>query len=704
MTSSPRDFAERDALVGRLCNEDLDAAGRKRLAELLAGDIEMQRDYVRYVDLHAAVRSNTQAMNDEDFALLEVQAALNAMVAPGTHNGLSISCADADERGDCRAAAFVEPVPKVGSRVTRRWFGGAWGSAAAAAMLAIVCWLVGAGLHGNSPPPHPALNLAEGDAAAPDASPAHVSGSVGARWAGEHLELPEGHQLVAGQRLELIEGLAEILFEGGVRVVLQGPTILEIEDANSMRVSVGKLAAIAPAEDGKRFTLRTKVADVEGLKAEFGAEIEVDGSLVTQVYDGAINMRFKRGTASAASVQLASGQQARIDGTSGRISPVSEPTELHFVRYLPEHEMHINLVEVVAGGDALRQPGHLGVSLVDGRPMDRYDAPAPGDGKYHPVGHLAYVDGVFIPDGGRGRVQVDSIGRTVEFPDTAGDCWGGGIMARRLKEEESLPFIQLEFHGNNYGYVNWLHIASKPREVSPEGLGLLGMHSNCGITFDLHAIRARYTNKKMTRFRALVGNLESKPETYRADAWVFIDGQLRYSRKGFSREDGPEDIDIPLTDTDRFLVLAVTDAGAKTAYDWVAFGDPVIEMISLGGMSAQSDIRPPRTASPDEGHGAQVPSLPSATGQTLLAIAAWLDGDLGLASRPTHELVCRAVVGAAYFAIAASPPLPTDDTTLDWKALDGNTARFTDSWNRKQAAWRLGSLARLVQQRGGLGP
>src|SRR5262245_29207074 len=53
MTPSPRDAAERNDLVERLCNEDLDAPGRKRLAELLAGDLEAQREYVRYVDLHA---------------------------------------------------------------------------------------------------------------------------------------------------------------------------------------------------------------------------------------------------------------------------------------------------------------------------------------------------------------------------------------------------------------------------------------------------------------------------------------------------------------------------------------------------------------------------------------------------------------------------------------------------------------------------
>jgi hypothetical protein len=70
------------------------------------------------------------------------------------------------------------------------------------------------------------------------------------------------------------------------------------------------------------------------------------------------------------------------------------------------------------------------------------------------------------------------------------------------------------------------------------------MHSNCGITFDLHAIRARYPNKKILRFRSLVGNLEGKQGAYGADAWVLVDGKLRYSRQAFSREDGVEEIDV----------------------------------------------------------------------------------------------------------------------------------------------------------------
>jgi len=253
------------------------------------------------------------------------------------------------------------------------------------------------------------------------------------------------------------------------------------------------------------------------------------------------------------------------------------------------------LADVVAGGDGMGKANHRGISLHDGTAAGDYGAPARGSGQYIPTQGFEFVNGVFIPDGRRGPVQVDSIGRRfADFPPTTGDCWGGAIMARRPKEEESLPLIRLEFYGDTYGYVNWLDVASKPDELSSEGYGLIGMHSNCGITFDLHAIRARHPNKKILRFRTLIGNLESKREStaeaHVADAWVIVDGQLRHSRKGFSREDGPESIDVPLSDRDRFLVLAVTDAGGDTAYDWIAFGDAVIEMTNLEGISSDVDF------------------------------------------------------------------------------------------------------------------
>jgi hypothetical protein len=435
---------------------------------------------------------------------------------------------------------------------------------------------------------------AEKPAAGAELAMAKLSGAVGARWAGAQLDLPEGELFKSGHRLELVEGLAELTFRSGARVVVQGPAILQIRDGTSAWVSVGRIAAVVPPS-AQRFVVQTQVADLASSEAEFGAEIDVDGSLVTQVYNGNVDLQINSGLGQPSSSNVGRGQGLRVDASSGRVGPLAEPNRLRFVRYLPQYEMHLSLVDVVAGGDgrgdSVHEAYHRGISLADGRPVDNYGAPAAWDGQFHKAQGFQFIDGVFIPDGKRGPAQIDSIGRQFsEFPATTGDCWGGAIMARRPKEEKSLPLIRLEFYGDTYGYVNWLHIASKPDELSPLGYGLIGMHSNCGITFDLHAIRARYPHKKLLRFRSFVGNLESKLEPYVADAWVIVDGQLRYQRKEFSGGHGPESIDIPLTDRDRFLVLAVTDAGANTAYDWVAFGDSVIEMTSLDGISADADF------------------------------------------------------------------------------------------------------------------
>jgi hypothetical protein len=579
-------------LIGRLLNEDIDAASAKQLNDLLADDIEAQQLYVRCLDLEAAVRQHARLIDDEDFAVLQAQAALDSQPAAFVDG---VGFGDVTEE---TSPGNVEcgHVPRRASHLDVSTLGPAGGwpwrhvariAAAATILIAFTMILLNAFSGGRR-----GLDNAAGKPSSQtfiERGPAHLSGAVGARWAGAHLELAEGHKFEKGQRIELIEGLADVHFRSGARLIVQGPAIFLIRDQSRVEVVLGRIAATVPGTKS-RFTVQTATVDLISQDTEFGAEIEVDGSMLTEVYKGDVDLLVRSDGQSTSQLQLAAGQGLRIDGSTARLSPLSESNQLHLVRYLPRNEMLVNLADVVAGGDGLangvRTAYYRGISVADGRPVDDYAAPVQADGQYHRVQGMQFVDGVFIPDGRRGPMQIDSIGRLYsEFPATAGDCWGGAIMARRPKEENSLPSIRLEFHGNNYGYVNWLHIASKPEELSPQGHGLIGMHSNCGITFDLHAIRSQYPHRKVVRFRALVGNLESKPEAYTADACVIVDGELRFQRQGFSREDGPEAIDIPLSDRDRFLVLVVTDKGTNTAYDWVAFGDPIIEMSNSDAMS-----------------------------------------------------------------------------------------------------------------------
>jgi hypothetical protein len=619
MTSQPQDHSELSELLGKLCNEALDAPGKQRLNDKLVGDLEAQKQYILYSDLHANLRHFAQSFDDEEFVLREAQAAIDSMVQSAQADGASLASPDSGAKVDAKLTGQETCLasPRNGRwGVIESWKRRPVLGWALTAMV-LIASAIGIQFYSGFAE-KPQENLAglmpdqarssteDAQLSTEELGPAHLSGAVGARWAGKKLEMIEGTQFRAGQRLELVEGLAEVCFLSGARVILQGPAILRIEDENTASVPVGRVAATIP-ESASRFTLHTAIAAITSKGAEYGVEVDVDESLLTQAYSGIVELRLSDSDSPDSHMELAENQGLQINAATGRVKQLDEANRLHFVRYLPQHDVLINLADIVAGGNGLRTRAdegyHRGVSVPDGKLVGAYGAPTLGDGKYHLSQDSDFVDGVFIPNGKRGAVQVDSIGRTFAgFPPTTDECWGGVIMARRPKLEKSLPFMQLEFHGNNYGYVNWLHVASRPEELSPLGYGLIGMHSNCGITFDLHAIRAHYPNKQIVRFRALVGNLEAKQEAvvdnpkageeaveenleakrevYAADAWVLVDGKLRYSRKAFSREQGVEEIEVPLADRDRFLVLAVTDSGKDTAYDWVAFGDPVIETVA----------------------------------------------------------------------------------------------------------------------------
>ena len=334
---------ELHVLVARLCDEDLDEAGQTRLNELLTGDEAAQAWYVEYLDLHVAMRRKMQALDDEDFTLMEVQAALNAQAPTSDAAGSGEQIGATNDSDDAAARdVFVSRPPWVSTFVAPR--AALWGAAAAAALVLSISWLaqeapndIGQTARETSEP----VNLE-----AVLLSPARLSGAVGARWAGADLELPEGEQFAQGQRLELIEGLAELTFRSGARVIVQGPAVLQLQGEADARVSVGRIA-VATAPKTRRFTIHTAAIQLSCHEAEFGADVGFDGSLVTEVYRGNVEFKFGGGASEPTTFQLARGQGADIDARSRRVTPLAKPYDLHFVRYLPQHELLVNLADVV---------------------------------------------------------------------------------------------------------------------------------------------------------------------------------------------------------------------------------------------------------------------------------------------------------------------------------------------------------------------
>jgi hypothetical protein len=107
-----------------------------------------------------------------------------------------------------------------------------------------------------------------------------------------------------------------------------------------------------------------------------------------------------------------------------------------------------------------------------------------------------------------------------------------------------------------------------------------------GITFDIHAMRSAYPGTRPARFQAIAAvaddrELTSDSVLQEADIWVIVDGRLKLGRRNVRPKDGSISVDIELGPEDRFLTLATTWDGNVRNYDWVVFGDPVLELTPM---------------------------------------------------------------------------------------------------------------------------
>src|SRR5262249_40019289 len=98
-----------------------------------------------------------------------------------------------------------------------------------------------------------------------DAAIAWLVNAQDCTWSGPG---PKGN-LQAGSVLQIERGLAEIHFQCGARVVLEGPSILELISSKSARLTSGKLTARVP-EAAIGFEILSPQGRVIDLGTEFG--------------------------------------------------------------------------------------------------------------------------------------------------------------------------------------------------------------------------------------------------------------------------------------------------------------------------------------------------------------------------------------------------------------------------------------------------
>lgn len=441
-----------------------------------------------------------------------------------------------------------------------------------------------------------------------------VTGMVDCLWSDSEVGVINGEYLRVGRRIDLPSGLLEITYNSGARVILQGPVRYEVDSVVGGFLSVGKLTAKVESResrveshqttaksraadrsqlstlDSRLFSVRTPTAVVTDLGTEFGVEVTPEGSTTSHVFRGSVSVRAvtRNGAIATGETVLRENMSVRVEandeagGSPGKTTVLqSAAPAVAFVRVMPKPAVTtFDLVDVVAGGDGFSGRRSAGIDVNTGRPVselisrsqDNPNVIVNGDGLYHRVEGVGFVDGVFVPDGSKGPQQTDSVGhRFAGFPSTtkttSNHLWVGGIIPPGVNEGGSRTGLHL-------GGIDF----------SSDGHGFLFLHANKGITFDLDAIRKAQPERRLLRFRAVAGNVEwifRNDVMMYADLWVLVDGHVRYQRKKINGWRGAFWVDVPLHDQDRFLTLAATDAGDGIGWDWIVFGDPRLDIVDL---------------------------------------------------------------------------------------------------------------------------
>ncbi len=164
----------------------------------------------------------------------------------------------------------------------------------------------------------------------------------------------DGAQPAVGSRLApghyvTKEGIGEILFDRGAKVLLDGPCRFELTNDNELTLHRGKLVArITPG--AAKFTVNTPQARVVDLGTEFGVEVSADGSTLAAVFEGKVDLKgHDKNQTATNNVVLSAGWQGVVDHT-GSVEPAVThiPYDHAFTRTLADS---YNTLELELSGD-----------------------------------------------------------------------------------------------------------------------------------------------------------------------------------------------------------------------------------------------------------------------------------------------------------------------------------------------------------------
>jgi FecR protein len=261
-------------LVEALCDRSIDEGDAARLNDLLASDAAARAFYLQQVWMDAELFATfmlSEAGSPEDAATELAQA--------------------------CGAKVSTSSEPNIAKSRTRAAFWSSKGWLAIAGALLIGCfgsgWVAFQGARGHGPLAFLSSGLSSRSGAGDEQDGqivASISGTRDCRWGAKQTGIGFGSLLHVGQMVDLKQGLAEITFKNGARMVLEGPSTFLVPGGDQATLLAGRMSATVP-RTAAGFTVSTHRLTVSDAGTQFGLVAQANGDSEVHVFEGPVHAR-----------------------------------------------------------------------------------------------------------------------------------------------------------------------------------------------------------------------------------------------------------------------------------------------------------------------------------------------------------------------------------------------------------------------------
>ena len=553
----PKDakFEEMRILICELVDGTITPDRRIKLNQILANDPEAVNHYIDFLDIQVLIKSNMSNI-EKDFSAplcsdeLQELAELWRQLAKEERSAPEVKIAEGKPSRELIQKVVCPPKEK--RKLSK--FNKVILAINAAAILFFVLFLKFA-------PPKGGIEVAT------------LNDSINAEWANTKGAFQKGDRITAGEKMILNRGLVELVFDNGARAVLEAPIEFKVLAEDRIGLTYGKVYATVP-EKAIGFSVYTPVAKIVDMGTAFGVEADSSGDTQLHVLEGKTVLMVGQHE-NAVNIEVGVGRARKVSGGTQTVTEIPL-RENYFVRAFDSthnivwrQQLLLDLADIVSNGNGLGT-GNSGVRLnhEKGFTNEKRWGHTSTFKDYLLIKDHPFIDGIFIPNG---KTVVSSQGDVFDgFPST------NGIYCADLFASPDPGLFVIDGQPRTIQFDG--------QEYSDRGKSCIVMqHSNHGITFDLNAIRNRYT-LRIDRFTSRVGLIDFVNKRCNANLYVLVDGQLRYSLLGYNQKGVLNDVSVKLEDSDRFLTLATSEnvdqdnfmANSTLYENWWVFAEPVL--------------------------------------------------------------------------------------------------------------------------------